>query len=305
MADKHEHGDDESLRVTLDFELADPTGTGSGGLLFLDGGDDFTEFGLNSAVVSRHVSDPGEVLESLGVSVLGSQPTGRLLDEGNDGEHDGKRGELHGDRDLPDSGCTLEGCADAGEVVDPVGEGDTDDDADLEETSDISSHVGGGQFGNIGGADRRLDTDTDTGEESTGILVVEVHTGGLQDTLKDAGQNNPRTTNRATHSDHEDDATNQQTLLSTDGVVHGSSTQSTEERTYGGESASASGCKSALLLTTLKNRDDVGLDVSDVVGVTVNLHVIQERLLGNDTTTETGIVTEKDDTKVGGDSEHD
>lgn len=231
LADEHEHGDDESLGVTLDFELADPTGTGGGRLFFLDSGDDFTEFGLHSTVVGRHVSNPGEVLESLGVSVLGSQPTGRLLDERNNGEHDGKRGELHGDGDLPDSGCSLEGWTDAGKVVDPVGEGDTNDDTDLEETGNVSSHVGGGQFGDVGGADRGFDTDTDTGEESTGVLVVEVHTSGLQDTLKDRIRTAPGFQDRATHSNHEDDTTDQQTLLSTNGVVHGSSAQGTEEGT--------------------------------------------------------------------------
>lgn len=60
-----------------------------------------------------------------------------------------------------------------------------------------------------------------------------------------------------------------------------------------------------ILLTTLKNRNNVGLDVGNVFSVAVNLHVVQEWLLGDDTTTETGIVTEKDDTKVGRNGEHD
>lgn len=61
----------------------------------------------------------------------------------------------------------------------------------------------------------------------------------------------------------------------------------------------------AILLTTLKNGHDVGLDVGNVLGVTVDLHVVQEWLLGDDRATETGIITEKDDTKVGRNGEHD
>jgi hypothetical protein len=92
---------------------------------------------------------------------------------------------------------------------------------------------------------------------------------------------------RGTHSDTENNTTDQQTPLSTDPVVHGSGTEGTEEG------------------TALEDGNDVCLDVGKVLGVTVNVHVVQEWLLRNDTTSQTGVISEKNDTKVGSDGEHD
>lgn len=61
----------------------------------------------------------------------------------------------------------------------------------------------------------------------------------------------------------------------------------------------------ATVRTTLKDGDNVGLDIRNVLGAAVDVHVVQEWLLRDDTTAETGIVTEEDDTKVGRDGEHD
>lgn len=162
---------------------------------------------------------------------------------------------------LPDSSLVV--VHERAGVVDPVRESDTDDDQDLEETSQTTSNVGRGDFRDKGGTDGGFDTDTETSEETTGVLVAEGHSCRLEDT-----------------PDSEDDTTDQDGVFPADGIVHGSGSQSTEET------------------TSLEDRDDIGLDVRHVGGITGDAHVPQEGRLSDNTSSQAGVVTEQNDTET-------
>ena len=82
----------------------------------------------------------------------------------------------------------------------------------MEKTGNVTSNGGRSQLGNVGRAHSRLDSDTESGEETSGVLVVERSSKGLKTT-----------------ADGKDGASYQEGSLSADVVGQRSGTESTEE----------------------------------------------------------------------------
>lgn len=78
-----------------------PRSTSDHGLLFLNGSYDLCELGLGIGIILGGLSDPGKVLESELILVLGSQPSRGFLHEWNDAGHDSDWYELEADGDPP------------------------------------------------------------------------------------------------------------------------------------------------------------------------------------------------------------
>jgi hypothetical protein len=70
-------------------------------LLFTDRSDDLGELCLDVRVVGAGFPDPREVVERRVLAVLGRQPSGGFLEEGQEAEHDAHRHELEADWDTP------------------------------------------------------------------------------------------------------------------------------------------------------------------------------------------------------------
>jgi hypothetical protein len=122
------------------------------------------------------------------------------------------------------------------------------------------------------------------GEETTSVLKVQRPTERLQET-----------------SDSKDGTSDHEGSLSTDSVTERGGTEGTEE---GLESVEANRKVSARLEresrackthSSLQDRDDVSLDVCQWFPRGGDSHITDESRLGDDSTSETGIVTEEDD----------
>lgn len=132
---------------------------------------------------------------------------------------------------------------------------------------------------------RCLDVSETYGEETTSVLKVQRPTERLQET-----------------SDGKDGTSDHEGSLSTDSVTERGGTEGTEE---GLESVQANRKVSARLErqlceyckthSSLQDRDDVSLDVCQWFPRGGDSHITDESGLGNDSTSETGIVTEEDD----------
>lgn len=131
---------------------------------------------------------------------------------------------------------------------------------------------------------RCLDVSGTYGEETTSVLKVQRPTERLQET-----------------SDGKDGASDHEGSLSADSVTERGGTEGTEE---GLESVEANRKVSARLErescackthSSLQDRDDVSLDVRQRFPRGGDSHITDESRLGDDSTSETGIVTEEDD----------
>lgn len=131
------------------------------------------------------------------------------------------------------------------DVLEPVRACDSDHDDDLEHAGDPSSDVLGRHLGNVGRADDRHDSNSESGDDSTGVHGGEVvHGHGLSD-----------------GSDQEDEGSDKETVLASELAADVSSAEGSEEG------------------SDLEERDDVGGDVGNLLlGLVGEPKVIGERL---------------------------
>lgn len=210
MTDKHEDGDDEPLGFPLGRDLLCPRDARHLFLLAIHGRDDLRQLRLDPIIILGPPPDPSQVLQGLGVSSLGGEPSRGFLDKGDDDGHDPDEDQLHGHGDPPGVGIVR--TEERTRIVDPIREGDPGDHTDLEQTGQIASDGGGGELGDVRRADGGFDPDPESGEETTGVLVVQGGTGGLEDP-----------------TDGKDETTDHDRSFSTDIVGQRGGTESTEE----------------------------------------------------------------------------
>jgi len=269
LEDEDNDGDDESDGIALAEEGFLQAKSLSRSLLLFDRGLDFRKLVSDAFVIDGETSEVGEDGDGLSSATLGREPTGRLFDSEQSESHDTCRDELETEGDLPyfETGFDVERYT----QINEVGQHDTNSYHDLEETSDTTSDLLGGTFGDERRGDGRDGTYANTSDDTTCVDVcnaARASSDGLQDSTKG-----------------KDNAENEQGPLATDPSRDRSRAESTEER------------------ASLENGDDVRGDVVrlfDVFG-TVSVEETEVRLevgLGNNTSTDTGIITEEDDTPV-------
>lgn len=95
-----EESNDEPNRVSLCENLF-PARTLGSMLLLADRSDDLGELCLDVRVVRAGLANPREVVERRVLAVLGRQPPGRFLEEGQEAEHDAHGHQLEADGDPP------------------------------------------------------------------------------------------------------------------------------------------------------------------------------------------------------------
>lgn len=143
--------DDESDGVTLGKNFP-PRGALGSLLLLPDSSGDFSIFKLNRLVGDGKLPNPSEVGKCSFVLVLGCEPSRGFFEERQEHDHDTNRDELEADGDSPHNVPSVlvhEGYT----IINPVGEGNADDDNNLEHTSDSATNFLRRNLTGIGRAD--------------------------------------------------------------------------------------------------------------------------------------------------------
>lgn len=242
---------------------AEPGGVGNDLALVLLVGDNLSNFGLDKLGVLGLTTDTGEGVDSIFNAATLDEESRRVGKEEETTTEDNSPGELDANGDL----VRLHAVEVLGCVDDARGEHNTDGDAELVTGNESTTNLLGANLGHVENDNSRLETDTDTSNETTD---------------DDASQ---RVTVTSDHLDDNTDSVDNATIddspLATNAVGKITSDEGTEEG------------------TARENRDDQRLVALAKGSLASTLDLLNEVLGAVDTVDVSGIVTEEDTTERG------
>lgn len=211
----HDHeSDEEPLAIALLDSLLPGNALGLVEFFF-DRCADLSELFHDLWVVDGGTAEVGERLSSFLVSSLLHEPTGRLLEEEQTDEHDATWDELDTDWNSPLLCAFWDVQRDA--VVQPVSESAANDKQFLEETSNTATNSGRRALRDEDGRDTAHTTNTETGNDTTGIDLAD----GMASTSLNGG------------TDKEDDREDHERVATADTLIGENGSNGTKEAARG------------------------------------------------------------------------
>ena len=243
---------------------AEPGSRGDKGTLILFVGNDLSDLTLNVLGLSGLTTDTGQSSNGgLDVTAL-DEVAGRVGQEEETGGEDDSPGELNANGDTILAGVAVV----LGSIDDNRGEENTDGDAELVAGNKSTTNLAGANLGHVENDNGRLETDTETSNETTDDDGGESAGAGRGGNLNDA-------------TDSVDGAADNDGPLAADPVGEVTGDESTEES------------------TARQDGDDQGLVRTAESGGTGTLDSGDENAGARDTIDVTGVITEEDTTKGG------
>ena len=260
--------------------------TVGGANLLINSGADFGHLGEDLNAVCGFTAHVGKRLKGAVVIALLHQPSWRFVEKEEADQHESAWDDLNCNRDSPLLRRRFDVERDA--VVEPVGDHDTEDDELLEQTRDTATHVGGRVFCDKDGGDTCHATDANWYRSSSAMIH---HTRSRlltssNDTSTVDLANVVMSTSLYGSTYQEDDSVEDKGSLASEAVIQ-----------KGGEDGAEEG-------TGSQQTDDVGRDVSVLRAgesglVNRETIILLEAGQGQDTSHDTGIITEEESAHIG------